>query len=207
MDKPILLGAAATLALLAGCTSEPATNAVTANTTTNVAAPAPAASASASAEVSETAVPALNLASDELTLVLANGSARHVTFGMDKAMATGMVAAALGNPIEQATNQECGAGALDYANFRQGLSLYFQDGKFAGWDLDGRENGKFATADGIGIGMTRKALEAAAGAPVSVEESSIGQEFMTGDMSGLLSSAAADGKVTNLWAGVTCIAR
>ena len=205
MNKPILLSAAAALALLAGCKSEPATNTVTANTATNVAAPAPEASAVA-ADVSETAVPALNLAPDELTLVLANGSTRHVSFGMDKAGATDMVTAALGNPIEQARNEDCGAGALDYAAFRQGLSLYFQDGKFAGWDLDGRENGKFQTMNGIGIGMTRKALEAAAG-KVDVEESSIGQEFAIGEMSGLLSSAAADGKVTNLWAGVNCIAR
>jgi hypothetical protein len=206
MSKTIPLGALTALALLAGCNAEPATNTVTANTVTNVAAPAPAASASVSAEASETAVPALNLAPDELTLVLANGSARHVTFGMDKAAATEMVSAALGSPIEQARNEDCGAGALDYAGFRQGLSLYFQSGKFAGWNLDGRQDGKFQTADGIGLGMTRKALEAAAG-PVDVEESSIGQEFTIGDMSGLLSSAALDGKVTNLWAGVNCIAR
>jgi hypothetical protein len=205
MNKPILLGAVAMLALLAGCKSEPAANTVAANETVNVAAPAPAPSASITAEVSA-AMPALNLAPDELTLVLENGSARHVTFGMDKATATQMVSAALGNPIEQSTNEDCGAGALHYAAFREGLSLYFQDGKFAGWDLDGRENGKFQTANGIGIGMTRKALETAAG-PVKVEESSIGQEFMIGEMSGLMSSAGADGRVTNLWAGVSCIAR
>lgn len=148
----------------------------------------------------------LNLAPDELTLVLPNGSARHVGFGIAKADAVQMISAALGHPIEEATNQDCGAGALGYAAFRDGLSLYFQDGKFAGWDLDGRENGKFTTGNGIGIGMTRKALEAAAGS-VEVGESTIGNEFMIGDLSGLLSSPAPDGKVTNLWAGVTCIAR
>lgn len=208
MNKTILLGAVAALAMLSACKSEPTATNVTANTvvTTNVAAPAPAPSASITAEAAETAVPALNLAPDELTLVLENGSARHVTFGMDKATATQMITAALGNPIEQDTNQDCGAGKLDYAGFRQGLSLYFQDGKFAGWDLDGRENGKFTTANGIGIGMTRAALEDS-GTEVSVEESSIGQEFTAGDLSGLLSSAAPSGKVTNLWAGVTCIAR
>lgn len=204
MNKPILAGAAA-LALLAGCTSEPASNAAVGNTTTDIAAtPAPANTA-VTATV-EAAGPALNLAPDELTLVLPDGAARHATFGMDKETVTTMVSSALGSPIEQARNEDCGAGALDYAAFRDGLSLYFQNGEFAGWDLDGRENGKFQTGNGIGIGMTRKALEAAAG-KVTVEESSIGQEFMAGNMSGLLSSAAADGKVTNLWAGVTCIAR
>lgn len=205
MNKPILSGAAA-LALLTGCTSEPVSNTVAvSNTATTVTAPA-VANSTATATVVEAAGPALNLASDELTLVLPDGGTRHVTFGMDKAAATKMVGSALGNPIEQSALEDCGAGALDYAAFRDGLSLYFQEGKFAGWDLDGRENGKFATADGIGIGMTRKALEATAG-KITVEESTIGQEFMLGEMSGLLSSAAADGKVTNLWAGVSCIAR
>ncbi|RYD59868.1 MAG: hypothetical protein EOP60_01100 [Sphingomonadales bacterium] len=204
MNKPILSGAAA-LALLAGCTSEPASNnSVVSNSVTNTVT-APATTNLVTAEVAAAAGPALNLASDELTLVLQDGTTRHVAFGMDKAAATQMVTASLGSPIEQATNGDCPAGPVDYATFRDGLSLYFQEGKFAGWDLDGRENGKFATGDGIGIGTTRKQLEA--NGPVTVEESSIGQEFMLGEMSGLLTSAAADGKVTNLWAGVTCIAR
>ncbi|RYE03265.1 MAG: hypothetical protein EOP61_05330 [Sphingomonadales bacterium] len=207
MKKSILTGAVAALALLAGCKSEPVANAVVANETVNVASPAPAAANTAvTAEVSETAAAALNLAPDELTLVSDSGSARHIPFGMDKAMATQLVSAALGSPIEQDTNQDCGAGKLDYAGFRQGLSLYFQDGKFAGWNLDGRENGKFTTADGIGIGTTRKALEDS-GSEVTVEESTIGLEFMIGEMSGLLSAAGPGGKVTNLWAGVSCIAR
>lgn len=148
---------------------------------------------------------AVNLAPDELTLVLPNGSARHVAFGMSRAEATRMLKTALGNPIEEADNQDCGAGSLGYAAFRDGLSLYFEGDKFAGWDLDGRDSPKFTTANGIGIGMTRKALEAAG--KVEVGETTIGQEFMMGDLSGLLSSGAPDAKVTNLWAGVTCIAR
>lgn len=147
----------------------------------------------------------VNLAPDELTLVLPNGSSRHVAFGMSRAEATKMIKSALGNPIEEADNQDCGAGSLGYAAFRDGLSLYFQDDKFAGWDLDGRESPKFTTGNGIGIGMTRKALETAG--EVEVGESTIGHEFMMGDLSGLLSSDAPDGKITNLWAGVTCIAR
>lgn len=208
MNKTLLLGATALLATLAACKSETTvtTNTVVTNETATVAAPAPAAG-NVTAEVSETAVPALNLAPDELTLVSTSGSARHITFGMAKAEATQMVTAALGSPIEQGTSSDCGAGKLDFANFRQGLSLYFQDGKFAGWDLDGRENGKFTTANGIGIGTTRAALEDSGSAVEMQPESTIGHEFTIGDMSGLLSSTAPTGKVTNLWAGVNCIAR
>jgi hypothetical protein len=164
--------------------------------------PKPAASANASEEAAGLQV---DLAPDELTLVAPGGSAQHVTFGTGTAKAIELVAKALGEPIEQATNQDCGSGPLGYATYRDGLSLYFEGGKFAGWDLDGRENGKFATAAGIGIGTSRKALDAAG--PVQVEESTIGHEFMLGELSGLLSSTGAEGKVTNLWAGVTCIAR
>ncbi|MES2987133.1 MAG: hypothetical protein V4808_04435 [Pseudomonadota bacterium] len=208
MNKSILLGAVAALALLSACKSETTTTTntvVTNETVANVAAPAPA--ANVTAEVSETAAPALNLAPDELTLVLDSGSARHVTFGMGKKEATDMIAAALGSPIEQGTNQECGAGALEFANFRQGMTLYFQEGKFQGWDLDGRENGKFQTANGIGIGTTRKQV-ADMGSELEMQpDSTIGAEFMIGDMSGILSSPAPTGKITNLWAGVSCIMR
>jgi hypothetical protein len=150
--------------------------------------------------------PAIDLAPDELTIVLPGGSTRHVAFGLGKAEALAMLKGALGDPIEQAVNQECGPGPLAYAAFRDGLSVYFQDGKFAGWDLDGRDGGKFTTMNGIGLGSTRKGVEDS-GTDVSVAESSIGTEFRMGAMSGLLDGKGADAKVTNLWAGVTCIAR
>lgn len=207
MPKPWI--AIAALSALAGCAPEPANSVshedIAANATDIVVPAGNAAAVNASAEPGEAAAAAVNLAPDELTLVLAGGSARHVSFGTAKADAVRMIAAALGDPIEQGTSEDCGAGPLDFANFREGLSLYFQEGRFAGWDLDGREGGKFTTANGIGIGSTRKALDEAG--PVTVEESSIGHEFMLGEMSGLLDSAGPEGKITNLWAGVNCIAR
>ncbi len=199
----------AVLSLLAGCAPEPVSNAVQnsgiAANATEIIVPPEANPAEANASnATEAAGAAVNLAPDELTLVLPNGSSRHVGFATEKAAAIRMLSAVLGNPIEQASSRECGAGALDHAAFREGLSLYFQDDRFVGWDLDG-EGAKFTTGNGIGIGATRKALEAAG--EVTVEETTIGHEFTIGGMSGLLSSPGPDGKVTNLWAGVTCIAR
>jgi len=208
MSIRLLPASVAVLGLLAACSPEPdkpVANKVTANETEIIVPSAPP-EVNVANPSEEAAGVGLNLAPDELTLVLPNGSARHVVFGMAKADAVKMISAALGSPIEEAVNQDCGAGALAYAAFRNGLSLYFEDGKFAGWDLDGRENGKFTTGNGIGIGTTRKELEAS-GSAVDVGETSIGNEFMMGGMSGLLSTAAPDGKVTNLWAGTTCIAR
>lgn len=206
MRPPLALVA---LALLAGCgaPSEPDANrSITfQGNADELILPSPAPAAANAANAVETAAPALNLAPDGLSVVLPTGAARHVTFGMPRADATRMVAAALGNPIEEGDDQECGAGALSFANFREGLGLYFQDGKFAGWDLDGREGGRFATAAGIGIGATRKQLESAHA--ITVEDSTLGIEFASGGMSGLLSTREPSGEITNLWAGVTCIAR
>ncbi len=208
MRIKLLPAALTALGLLAACSPEaekPVANKVAANESEIIVPSAPPEVVNIANASEEAAGVSVNLAPDELTLVLANGSARHVGFGTAKADAVKMISAALGAPIEEAINQDCGAGALGYAAFRNGLSLYFEDGKFAGWDLDGRENGKFTTGNGIGIGTTRKELEAAGS--VDVGETSIGNEFMTGGLSGLLSTPAPDGKVTNLWAGVTCIAR
>lgn len=209
MTNKLLPCAIAALSLLAACAPEspkkPVENQAQSNEAAEITVP-PAHESNIANASDELPGLGVNLAPDELTLVLANGSARHMRFGMARGDAVKMLGAALGSPIEEAENQDCGAGALGYAAFRDGLSLYFQDGKFAGWDLDGRENGKFTTGNGIGIGMTRKALEAAAG-NVEVGETTIGNEFMVGELSGLLSSAAPEGKITNLWAGVTCIAR
>jgi len=199
---PIVLG------LLAACSPEPkqpVEKDATANMAEIVVPPASNAEAPAANAHAEAPGVGIRLAPGELTLALPGGASRPVRFGMARADAVRLLATALGNPIEEASSQDCGAGPLGYAAFRDGLSLYFQDGKFAGWDLAGRESAGFATAKGIGIGTSRKELEAAG--TVDVGETSIGNEFMMGELSGLLSSPAPDGKVTNLWAGVTCIAR
>ncbi|NIJ19457.1 hypothetical protein FHS95_001126 [Sphingomonas naasensis] len=199
--------AAALVALLAGCSpAEPEQNATRSITfqgnAEELILPSPA---PAEANAAEAAGPAINLAPDGLSLVLPSGAARQVTFGMPRADATRMIAAALGNPIEEGDQQECGAGALSFANFRDGLGLYFEGGKFAGWDLDGREGGRFATAAGVGIGSTRKQLESAHA--ITLEDSTLGIEFTSGGLSGLLSTREPSGEITNLWAGMTCIAR
>jgi hypothetical protein len=207
MTKSHLL-AFALVALLAGCgdpqpvANTPQPSIVTHDNAIIVPEAQPEANA---ANAAEAARPALNLAPDGLSLVLDSGAARHIAFGMPREPATRMVAAALGEPVEQGDNQECGAGALAFATFPGGLGLYFQDGKFVGWDLDARDGGRFATAAGVGIGTSRSQLESANA--ITVEDTSLGIEFRSGGMSGLLSARDPSGEVTNLWAGTTCIAR
>ncbi len=201
----------AALALLAGCAGEaPTANIVTIVETDDANVVVPGDNAAAGDALSNIAAapsaPALNLAPEGLSLVdVESGSTRHVTFGTARDTAVPMVTAALGRPKGQSVNQECGAGPLEFVDFQGGLTMLFQDARFAGWDVDGRDGGSYGTANGVAIGTTLRELRAAG--PVTVEQSTLGTEFDAGGIGGLLSGPGAAAKVTNLWAGTTCAFR
>jgi hypothetical protein len=131
-----------------------------------------------------------------------NGHATQLPFGLEEATTITALTAAFGRPDTITTNSECGEGPLKSASWSKGLTVYFQDGKFVGWG--GAVDLK--TADGIGFGSTRAELDAAYSP--KVEETSLGTEFTTdGGMSGILESAAKDAAISEIWAGMTCIAR
>lgn len=149
--------------------------------------------------------PPLNLAPDGLSVMLQSGAARQLVFGMPQEATLRAVASAVGEPASRRTEEECPGGPLEVAEFDGGLTLSFSDGRFIGWDLNSREDGRYTTAAGIGLGSTRQQVESAIA--IEVEESSLGHEFHSGQLSGLLGSLAPSGKVTALWAGTTCIFR
>ena len=148
---------------------------------------------------------ALNLAPDGLTLVLESGASRHVTFGTPRDAVLRAVTAAVGEPTSRGVDAECPGGPLEGAEFEGGLGLSFSEGRFIGWDLSSRENGRYTTAAGVGLGSTRQQLEDAIA--IEVEQSPLGHEFHSGPLSGLLSSLAPSGQTTALWAGTTCLSR
>jgi hypothetical protein len=192
--RPLI--AAVLCALLAACS--PAEEAPATANAMAEAAPAPA------APVAKT--PLLNLTPEGLALVDPDsGSSRALAFGLDRAAVSQAVGIARGAGEGEGTNGECGVGPLDFADFRGGLTLWFQDGKFAGWALGKDGAADLRTAAGLGIGSTRTELEAAYAA--TVNESTLGQEFTAGGLSGILSSPAPDGRVEALWAGVDCVFR
>jgi hypothetical protein len=195
--------------VLAACGGQPANNLATAHNVEDADITVPVNTAGNVDDIANAAAvpagPAINLAPDGLTLVLDGGAARQLSFGTERDAAMKMVAAALGDPVAEAANPECGAGPLDSAEYKGALKLFFQDMRFVGWDLDGRGAGPFTTATGAGIGSTRAQMEQAIG--LSIEETSLGHEFDAGGLQGLLTSARPDGKVTHLWAGTTCIFR
>lgn len=146
--------------------------------------------------------PLLNLAPGALSLVDPNsGRSRELAFGLDRATVEDALALALGKPAERGSNGECGEGAMDFARMPGGLLAWFQQGKFVGWFLDDTA-AKLSTASGIGVGSTRKALTDVYDAQIA--ESSLGQEFTAGELSGLLSGVEATARVTAIWSGQVC---
>ena len=134
----------------------------------------------------------------------ATGAARPLPFGMPKDQLLAILESFRG-PADGGTNSECGAGPLEYAVWADGLTLYFQDGNFAGWALDPRAEGAHATASGVGPGSTRAHLDAAYDA--EVEETTLGTEFTAGGLSGLLDGQGPDARIGAMWAGVNCVFR
>lgn len=89
-----------------------------------------------------------------------------------------------------------------------GLSAVVEDGAFSGW-YDSTYAGRHpTTANGVGVGSTRAKLDDAF-RDGTVMESSLGQEFSTGDggFTGLLSGAAQGSTVDYFSAGRSCVAR
>ncbi len=125
-----------------------------------------------------------------------SGSTAPVAFGQPAEQVLAVVSAARGAPpAQRGTNPECGAGALDYASWDDGLTLWFQNGAFAGWAAN-RQGPTLMS--GVGVGSSRADLEGAHA--ITVQETTLGTEFTFGDVSGILEN----GRVSNLWAGVSC---
>lgn len=146
-----------------------------------------------------------NLAVDAEGLhVVAGATPRPLPFGLPQERVLAVLQAFRG-PADRGTNSECGAGPLDYAVWADGLTLHFQDGRFAGWALDGRAEGAHSTRSGIGPGSTRRELEAAYNS--RIEQSSLGTEFTAGGISGILHGAGGEARITDMWAGLSCVFR
>ena len=128
------------------------------------------------------------------------GSARPVAFGAPRDDVLKMLANR-GRP-ETGQNGECGAGPLDFANWADGLGLFFQKDKFVGWNLNPRDDLAITTASGIGPGSSRSDLETAYAAKIS--KTTLGTEFAAGELFGLLDGTGPTAKITHMWGGVSC---
>ena len=187
------------LAALAACSNEtPSDQPVEAAPAAAPMAPVPAV---AEKETASKENPALVVEAEGLRLFnKQSGSARAIAFGTPRDAVLSMLAF-MGKP-DTGTNDECGAGALDYADWSDGLGLFFQDDKFAGWNLNEGGKGAMTTASGIGIGSSRADLETAYAADIS--ETTLGTEFAAGELFGLLDGKGKTAKISHMWGGVSC---
>lgn len=135
--------------------------------------------------------------------IVETGSSRLIPFGIVKAEALGVLEAVQGAPpSDQGENIDCGA---THAIWPDGLTVWFARDKFVGWSVASAAS-PLSTVGGLEVGSTRAEVES--GASVArIAPSSLGEEFTAGGVAGLLDSADADARVSNLWAGATCIAR
>lgn len=150
------------------------------------------------------ATPILELARDGLHLKDAeSGKSDTIGFGTGQDDTVQFVGTALGEPTGTVMDDSCD-GTLNMVDFQGDLRLYFKAGEFAGWEI-GHDSG-FASEQGIRIGMTTDQLRAATH-DLRGEESGLGYEWHAGGFSGLFTDGLPAGKITDIWAGQTCIMR
>ncbi|WP_145961003.1 hypothetical protein [Sphingosinithalassobacter portus] len=191
--------------LLAGCNANDGGNVATGDSDNRIAMAADANVSAADGEAVSGAQ--IQLAPDGIGYVYPDGRIGRAAFGTGKNISSQMAVAALGDPIGDTVNSECGAGPLEIVDYQGNFSMLYQDGRFVGWTLGG-DDSLLTTASGIGIGSTRSEM-ADTLVVTMVPESTLGSEFMIGDsqMGGLLNGNDADAIVTDLWAGTTCMFR
>lgn len=193
----LTIGSGFLLLGLAACGSEPTRNESTANSAlpANIAASAPA-QASAPAAAAPVVLEGAGLR------IPSASPPRTLAFDLSEAETIAALTKALGRPpTERGENEECGGGGMKFAEWKGELTAWFLDGRFAGWD----GKGKLKTIEGIGIGSGRADLATLPG--FEVEESTLGTEFRSGGLSGILDSKGPNAKVTDLWGGATCVFR
>lgn len=130
------------------------------------------------------------------------GASRLLAFGDDATQSMETLGRVLAEPPPVSVeNEEC---QVSFARWSNGLTVWSSNSRFTGWSVTPGSS-SLATASGVKIGSTRAELESAHDAEIM--ESSLGTEFLAGGLAGLLDSTRPDAKISNLWAGETCIAR
>lgn len=212
----------ATFFALVACSPQPV--AQTSNGTATLAPPEPldgrapqsmAAPTGSNSTITAEAVVAVPASSQRSTLAVdteglrwflpSNGSARPLTFGASQTAVLRSLEDVRG-PTGTGTNENCGVGPVEYASWPDGLSLVFENKRFAGWGLDRRATGALATANGVGPGTKRRELADSFGS-VTFRKTSLGTEFAADGLFGVLDGAGPSARITDMWAGVSRVAR
>jgi hypothetical protein len=134
--------------------------------------------------------------------VIVSGAARPLAFDADSALVHEAIARVTKvEPTEAGIGGDCPGS---FARWPNGLTLRYSRGKFVGWALrDG--DSSVTTLSGIGVGTSRAEVENSLA--IEVKNTSLGVEFTAGGLAGLFDGPGSGARVTNLWAGETCISR
>lgn len=193
------------IALLAAC--KPAAETADEDKSVPEAPPVPEAKADGPAA----ATTAVSLDGEGLRFVdKSSGKASLLAFGSPRAQAEEALARVAGKADDRSTNDECGAGPLDFTRF-DAMTLNFQGDKFVGWFL-GNEPGAsaYSTMSGIGVGTTRAKAKQSVSI-VDVEDSTLGEEFSIGGgenaVGGMFAEPGESAKIDALFAGTNCFFR
>ena len=161
-------------------------------------APVTPAAPAASAAAAPTAQAGIGLRGEGLQI----GGAM-LAFGASRAEVEAAVKAALGADPAVSENGDCPTGATTNLSWGDALQIITRDDAFIGWD---NAADCPRTASGVHVGSTRAEAEAAEA--FSVPETTFDMvEISVDDVGGFLTSAGADGKVLQMFAGDTCMAR
>jgi hypothetical protein len=131
---------------------------------------------------------------------------RDFPFGMSKAEIIAVVAQTRNWETKSETSGQCGAIPMEFVHFGT-LTLNIQNGLFVGWSLDGPRSAEPIEEEyELGIGTPRVEVDPVHGESI-IRTTTLGEEFDSDGIHGLLSSNAPDAVVTHLWAGTDCHAR
>lgn len=146
----------------------------------------------------------IDLRADGLVIAApeAGGTATVLDFGDPQDAVVEELTMIFGGP-QFGTNEECGAGPMEFATFDQFVAN-FQDERFVGWMVNGpSERAVFTGPDGVKLGLPASELSELPTYDV-LEDSTLGEEFMLGDSEMLVSGLIEDGEVATLWGGANC---
>lgn len=148
--------------------------------------------------------PGLALDPNGLTILDPDATTTELlAFGDDQAAVIAGLEAVLGTADEIADgSEECPNGQATVATWDETLTVDFAaDGRFLSWSLP--PGSELTTIDNVGLGSPVSTL----GDVVSIEDSTLGDEFEAGGFSGLAADAGADASIDQLWAGDICAFR
>lgn len=136
--------------------------------------------------------------------LVAGAEAFYFSAGQNEVV--GSLSALLGEPVDNAANEECGAGPMQFASFAGGLTVNFKDGLLVGWNLgraDDAEAQQIAVVGDVQIGSDRAAATSADGYK-PFAESTLGDEFSLGPR---LGGFIEEDAVSMMYAGTQCFFR